>query len=442
MYTPIDILIKRAKLKFFTNDLFFFGMMANKFSWIIEPLPDEIEGYVSFNLDDPSKIENGAIHINESFVNKPDYTYNNLIFIICHELLHILNKHGIRRGNRDFATFNVAADHCIEVFLRRMNNLITPYNNQYNIIDDLYYEKQNCTTEYAYDWIINHQNKIQVSDNGNLSIVVSDSNDNKMYVVTANLGGMSSALDEDESTKTMLTDQIIAEARAIFENIKSKGNAPGYLTTYLNNILKVEIPWETLVEKSIKTNVIMKPDERTWRCLNKFYIPHKINLPGYAFTQDTEGTGTLIIGVDSSGSISDKNLKKFSNVIESSMRYFKTIQLLVHDIQIHQRKEFNKDTIGTFYTFIKEIGYHGRGGTSHRHLFDEIQTEYWEKDKDELSMVMSLTDMYSDITHLYKNSKYEWIKNNLPLIFIVTSDGDKSIKFDSNFGNIDQIYIN
>lgn len=439
MHTPIELLVRKAKLKMFTNKLFFFGMMANKFAWEIQELPEQIEGYVTFNLDDPSKIENGAINLNESYLVKPDYTYNNLIFILCHELLHILNKHGLRRGDRDFAKWNIACDHVVEVFLKKMSDLITPYNNQYNIIDDLYYNKSDCTAEYAYDWILKHPNKVKYTESSDMTIDVTDGNGNYLFTVITNLGGFSSAIDTDENLKAALTDQIVAEARAIFENIKSKGDSPGYLVSYLDKILKVEIPWETLVEKSIKTNVIMKPDERTWRCLNKYFVPHKINLPGYAFIEDNEGTGTLIIFVDSSGSISDKNLKKFSSVIENSMKYFKTIILLVHDTTIHQRKEFNKDNIGDFYNFITKTGYHGRGGTSHRCVFDEVQTEYWDKDKDDLSMVMSLTDMYSDIESTYR--KYEWIKNNIPLVFIITQDGSM-LNFDQSFGNITQIKIN
>lgn len=439
MHTQIDQLIRKAKLKFFTNQLFFFGMMANKFAWEIEPLPPQIEGFVKFNLEDQSKIESGAIHINETYLTKPDYTYNNLVFILCHELLHILNKHGLRRGDRDFAMWNVACDHVIEIFLKRMSDIIKPYNNQYNIIEDLYNHKQDCTVEYAYDWIKSHPNSVKIGQTGEMFIEVTDGSGNYLFTVVAELGGITSALDEDENVKAMLTDQIVAEARAIFENIKAKGDSPGYMVTYLDKILKVEIPWETLLEKAIKTNVIMKPDERTWRCLNKFYIPHKINLPGYALIEDTEGVGTLIVGVDTSGSISDKNLKKFSSVIENSMKHFKIVKLLTHDVNIHQRKEFTKDNIGEFYNFVQKIGYQGRGGTSHRHFFKEIQTEYWEKDKDDLSMVISLTDMCSDIESQYK--QYEWIRNNLPLVFIITQDGS-IINLDNTFGNITQIKIN
>lgn len=444
MPEDIGLLIRKAKLKLFTKALIFFGMCANKFTWDIETFDENIEGYVRFDSENLNKIESGAIFLNKHFLIKPDYTYNNLIFIICHELLHILNKHGTRRGDRKWEEWNVACDHVIEVFLKKLSDIIKPYNNRYNIIEELEYQKPNCTAEFAYDWIMKHPSKIKVGDTQNMSIIVTDGNGKQLFTVSAIIGGITpNGISEelDESTKNMLIDQFVAESRALFENIKTQGNLPGYLTTYLDDLLKVEIPWETLVEKSIKTNIIMKPDDRSWRSLNKFFMPHRLNLPGTSLAQDLEGTGTLIVGIDSSGSVSNKNLKKFSGIVEASMRHFKTINLIIHDTIIHQRKTFDKDNIHEFYRFISDEGYRGRGGTSHKYLFEEIQTEYWEKDKDDLSMVISLTDGFSDVESYYKNSKFEWIKNNIPLVFIITKEG-KEMDLSQNYGNISQIKIN
>lgn len=440
---PEDIisLIRKSKIKFFTKALIFFGMCANKFSWEIENFDQNIEGFVRFDTKNLTKIESGAIFINKFYLLKPDYTYNNLIFIICHELLHVLNKHGARRGDRKWEEWNVACDHVVEVFLKKMEQIIKPYNNKYNIIDELYSHKPDCTAEYAYDWIIKHPSKLQIDSAQDMSINVKDGQGNYMFTVSTNLGGITQNNSEelDEATKNILIDQIVAESRAIFENIKSQGNLPGYLVSYLDNILKVEIPWETLVEKAIKTNIIMKPDDRSWRSLNKFFIPHKINLPGCSLIQDTEGTGSLIVGVDSSASITDRPLKKFSGIIERSMEHFKEVHVIVHDVTVHQREIFTKDNIHKFYKFISKEGYKGRGGTSHKYLFDEIQKDFWEKDKDNLSMVISLTDSYSDVEYIFKN--YEWIKNNLPLVFIITHDG-KIMNLETSFGNISQIKMN
>ena len=441
MPDDIGLLIRKAKLKFFIKSLIFFGMCANKFSWEIEEFDPNIEGFVRFEEKNLTKIENGSIHLNKLFLQKPDYTSINFVFVICHEILHILNKHGARQGNRKNEVWIVACDHVIEIFLRKMSDIIKPYNNQYNVIEELENYKPNCTAEYAYEWIINHPSKINCGPIKDMSIEVTNGSGKHLFNTSSLISGTTpdNKGHIDDTTKNMLIDQFVAESRALFENIKSKGSLPGAMTSYLDNILKVEIPWETLVEKAIKTNVIMKPDERSWRSLNKFFIPHKINLPGCSFLQDLEGTGTLVIGCDSSASIDNKNLKKFSSVIENSMRHFKNIYLAVHDTIIHQRKIFDKDSIHEFYQFITHEGYKGRGGTSHKYLFEEIQKEYWEKNKDELSMVISLTDGYSDVEACYK--KFEWIKNNIPLVFIITNDGH-IMSLDSTFGTISQIKIN
>jgi len=317
MPEDIKLLIRKAKLKLFTKELIFFGICSNKFTWEVEEFDPNIEGYVKFEEKNLSKLEFGAIFINKHFLSKPDYTYNNLIFVICHELLHILNKHGVRRGDRIWNVWNVACDHSIEVLLRKMYAIIRPYNNKYNIIEDLEYFKPNCSAEFAYDWILKNQSKIRIDPVQDMTIRVNDGSGQHLFNVSAIMGGISNKTSElDDHAKNVLVNQIVAESRAVFENIKSHGHLPSYLSTYLQNVLKVEIPWEVLVEKAIKTNITMKPDDRSWRNLNKFFIAHKLNLPGYSLIQEEEGTGTLIITVDSSGSISDKNLKQFSNIIE------------------------------------------------------------------------------------------------------------------------------
>jgi len=445
MTPKINELIKLSKIKLFTKELIFFGMMLHRFDWTVYEFHPSMEGYVVFNEKDLSTIESGKIHLNEIYLNKLDYTFIHLVYLLCHELLHILNRHGLRKDDRIHKIWCVAADHVIEVYLRKnLSHLIKPYQNRYNIVERLESEEPNCSVEKAYDWLVKNEKFIEIEvelGDGDSpdTIVVKDQNGNILFEMTDDLSQSEKEDMTDSPEAIYQLNQLISEARAVFETIKSKGDLPGYLTTYLEELLKVEIPWERLVEKSIKTNIIMKPDDRSWRNLNKIYIPHGLILPGYSLTEDIEGVGTLIIFVDTSGSISDKNLKQFSNVVENSMRFFKEIHLITHDVQIHQQKIFNLENINMFYEFLKKEGYQGRGGTSHRYVFEFVEKEYWDKNKDELSMVISLTDMYSDIGSYYKD--YNWIRNNIPLTFIITKGG-KLISFDSSYTNISQIMIN
>jgi len=343
MDDQIKNLVKKAKLKLFTNSMIFFGIVAHRFSWSFEKLQDDnVEAFVEFEQEDLSKLRNGTIHFNTTILSKPDYTHNNFIFTLCHELLHILNKHGLRKEDRDPRFWSVACDHVIEVFLReKLRGLIKPYKEVYNIIEELYYNYPNCSASFAYDWLMSHQTTFKITQNTEYSVDVFE-NGKYLFSSNLNIGGFSntSPIESNESIKTLITNQVVAEARAIFENLKTRGTLPGQLTDYLTRVLKVEIPWETLVEKAIKNNVTVKPDERNWRILNKFFIPHNINLPGYSSTESAEGgIGTLITSLDSSASISTKDLQKFSYVVASSMNYYKEVILLVHDVTIHQEKK-------------------------------------------------------------------------------------------------------
>ncbi len=445
MNPRIGDLIRLSKIKLFTKELIFFGMMLHKFDWMVYEFHPSAEGFVRFNEKDLSSIESGKIHLNEFYLSKTDYSFVHLVYLLCHELMHILNRHGLRKDNRIHEIWCVAADHVIETYLRKnLSHLIKPYQNRYNIVEKLEYALPNCSVEKAYDWLMKNEKFIHIemiigSGSDPNTIIVKDQYDNILFEMTDDLG-QSEKEDMTESPEaTYQLEQLVSEARAVFETIKSKGDLPGYLTTYLEELLKVEIPWERLVEKSIKTNVIMKPDDRSWRQLNKIYIPHGLILPGYSFTEDVEGVGTLVIFTDTSGSITDRNLKQFSSVTENSMRHFKEIHLITHDSVIHQQKVFTLENIHTFYDFLKKEGYKGRGGTSHKGVFDLVEKEYWDKNKDDLSMVISLTDMHSDIEYNY--TKYNWIKNNIPLTFIIVKGG-KMMTFDPSYTNISQIMIN
>lgn len=435
--SKIKNLIKKAKLKMFTKNLIFFGLQSYKFNWTFEdPGHENWEARVIFNKEDLSQLEAGNIYFNNNILEKKDYDYKNLCYVCIHELLHILNKHGLRKGNKKHVIWAVACDHVVETEMKQMSNIFKPWQNRYNIIDELTDNLPNCSAEQAYNWLFKHKsfpNRIKQNPESD-QIEVLDQNGNTMFTVNPQQGGADEKGNID-SVSSLQVDQFISEARAIFNDMKKKGSISGHIAEYLNNILKIEIPWDELLEKAIKINTIMKPDNRSWKNLNKFYQPHGITLPGYSMTETNEGIGQLIIYVDTSGSINKKQLKQFSYIIEKSMHYFKTIKLLVHDVQIHQEKDFDKDNILAFYNFISKEGYKGRGGTSHEYVFNKTN-KMWEEHPDDISMVIALTDNYSDIHSIYK--EYSFIKNNVPLIILITNDGVEH-SFDKNFGEIKQI---
>jgi len=433
--------VQNARIKLFkkSDGLNFFGACSYMFDWNVHSMPGRnAEGYVLFNKD-TLKHEDGTIHVNLDMVMLDNYTHIHLAYIVCHELLHILGKHGVRKGQRDHDIWCVACDHTVERDLKELATSIVPYDNSYHMFDELHKLKNNCTVEFAYDWI---QKQIKL---GNIKVIripggmIGVSGSGGDFEVNPQVGGIDNDKIKGNDQKIILTNEkIVAEARALHQTMKAKGNQSGNLTSYLDKLLAVKIPWEVLLEKAIKTNVILKPNERTWRHPNKYFRALGYILPGTTSTEDRDGVGIIIYGTDSSGSMSDDELKKCSSVTDQSFQFFREVWLYVHDTIVHQRKIFTKDDRHMFLSFLKNEGYKGRGGTSHQHVFEKIQKEAWEDDqvKNDLSMCIFLTDGASDIETQIKKKEYRWLKT-IPTVFVITTGYTLDIEQD----NIKVIYM-
>lgn len=440
MESNIKKIVELAKLKLIRNQLSFFGMIAARFIWKIYDFgkeQDGIEGRVFLPNDpkDPfNEVLDHSIHLNKTFIGKEDYTYLNLVDLILHEILHVIHKHGVRRGGNDHQLWNIAGDHVIDRFLRDLN-LTKPYH-QWNIIPDLDKACPNCTTEEAYEWLNKNVKRITITVNGNGTFTVTDQHGNS-FTINENCGGRDSdGSSQDQQQIKQEIERIIADARAYYENQKDRGNIPGHLATILEELLKVEIPWQELLKIAIKTNVIMKPEGYGWKSPNKRLRAHNLLIPGTILEETNDGVGTLIVHVDTSGSVGDEQLKEAAGIIVDSMRYFKTIKLITADVQIHQEVDFHQDNINDFLSYIKKEGFKGRGGTSHGPTFKRID-EIYDENHEDLSMVISITDGYSDVEHIYNT--FEFIRKEVPLVFLISQG--KLMDLDQDVGSIKQILI-
>ena len=429
-------LFENTKLKLFQQNLLFFGLTSVKYRWNAHEMPDYIEGYVAFDIEKEDITVDRCIHLNHNIVSKPDYNHHNLADLIIHETMHVLHRHGSRGRNKHKVAWNFATDHVIDRTIKKWN-LTKPYN-QWNIIPELNNIQPDCTEEEAYEWLMKNQKfytlKLQPGQNGEPDKgELIDQNGNVIQVTVIRP-------DPNNPNEQQLVDNevdnLISEARATHQTMKDRGIVGNGITEYLNEILKVEIPWETLLRKAIKTNVIMRPTDRAWYRPNKFLRPIGIYTPGTAMEEDKDGIGVLTIHVDSSGSMSNKDLRKAAYVIMESINYFAKIIELVADVDIHQIKEFEKYDYDSFYTFLKE-GFKGRGGTSHHHIFEWCQNNIYKEDPDLFSMFISFTDAYSDIEH--QMPLFEWCKK-IPMIYLTQENGAKLSNL-KNFEKAEQIFI-
>jgi hypothetical protein len=222
----------------------------------------------------------------------------------------------------------------------------------------------------------------------------------------------------------LIVEQLRSEARTIIENISSsRGLESGSTFELIKDMLKIKIPWDILLDKAICSKILPNEDSRSWQYLKKRPMALNILMAGY---EPEEKPCYLIIVCDTSGSISTKMLQKFSSIIIQSIKYFDMIRILKHDIYIKSDKIIESQNLIDEDIIFK---FEGGGGTSHTYVFNEIETMF-ENDDDEISLVIILTDFYSNIVEIWNN--YEWVKN-IPICICLTTNRIKIPKYiDSN----------
>jgi len=209
----------------------------------------------------------------------------------------------------------------------------------------------------------------------------------------------------DSTESKLLTLQIQSEVRSVIDNVltpQQKGNYSGSLFELIERATQVKIPWEKLLDRSICSKIIADEDNRSWGRIKKRPMAMNLMFPG---DDDEEKPEYLIISVDTSGSISTDELKKFSSVMIQSCKYFDFVRIIQHDYRITSDITVESQFLLSEDIFCK---FNGRGGTSHKYVFEKIQ-EMFEMENIEVSLYIMLTDFYSDIKEIW--GSYEWTKH-------------------------------
>jgi len=217
-------------------------------------------------------------------------------------------------------------------------------------------------------------------------------------------------------------------ARAQWQNSNGmdKGDETSDLAMYLDNIFKVEIPWDELTKEAILFPV-QNYSKRTWEMPN--IVTRKIvRLPGKG--KKSNNPHTLFAAIDSSGSVGDGDLKTFIGTLVGSAAYYKKMTLYYHDT--HASKPIYIQNMSEQAIIEQANMITKRGGTSHKDIFDILEEQY----QDELiSLAIFLTDFCSDVDEIYTN--YKWIKQ-IPTVWVLNEK--RKVKL-QNVANYKTIYI-
>lgn len=278
---------------------------------------------------------------------------NNLIFAICHEILHCAYDHFMRKGMRDPQKFNIAADYAINQILVREK------------IGEI-------KKSWLYDRIYDFKTAEEI-------YALLDNNDSGGDGDTQDQHGGDPAAGEDE-----VRNKRMADFQSSIMNAARAGGTPAEIARMVAEIMSPTIDWRSKLQRTLRSYMksdltYMNPSRRSWG-FGGSYLGNPI-FPGYKPDEDID----ICVALDASGSISETMLRDFLSEVVGITRQFKQfkIRILTFDTAVYQVHDYKTGEEHKIF----EYPIHGGGGT----LFEAVW-EHMKADKYKPKQLVMFTD--------------------------------------------------
>jgi len=284
-------------------------------------------------------------------------------FLVGHEVLHVVYDHMGRRGNRDPQIWNIADDYAVNADLKRhkVGEFITS-------VPCLYESKYDgMAAEAIYDDLMKNIQKISIDD------LIDKMLDDHM---DGDADGDGSGDGEDGNSegkgkRPKMSDEEREQARqemkqAILSAAQSAeaGTIPKGVERLIKDFTSPVMPWRELIQTNLTSAIRtdyswMRPSRRGWHM--------DAVMPGMTPGEEID----VVVALDMSGSISDRQAKAFLAEITGMMDAFDgyKVHVFCFDTAIYNPQEFNSENMET----IDEYEPAGGGGTDFDAIFDYLK---------------------------------------------------------------------
>ncbi len=339
-----DLKLTKAKSQL-TSKHPYFGMLASRLKHEENP---KIDSFAS----------NG-----ERFIYNPLYieqrSMDELFFILTNCVMHHILSHSQRKLDRKGYLWQLATDYAINSMLKK-NKFKIPEGANFN--NDF----RNMYAEEIYE-VLEKQIKEQSGNDSFDEAKLLDS-------FIKNNKGDSSIFKKIKDIDSKLGDQWDYAANLAREVANKKSSTPLGMERFAKKIKTNNIDWKfelyNAINRHMRNNYAFMPP-------NKKHIYRGVALPSLA-----SDTLSLIVAIDTSGSIKEDVLGAFIGEFKSIMQNFPSvsIELLIADAKVHSH-----------YSFIggdkMDFALKGGGGTDYRPVF-----EYVDANLPMSSMLLYFTD--------------------------------------------------
>ena len=285
----------------------------------------------------------------------PDFfislTPEQRISLIAHETWHPILMHMIRAGNRDKKVYNEAGDYVINQLL--LDSSLVPIPGW--LQDNKY---KGMTTNQVYDILIAQKSEDSPSgSNGD--------------IVYSPVGNKEAAAELEADLSTVL---IRAQMQSQISNDPA-GSVPGDIQRMIDALINPVLTWTTLLDRFLSEQA---KNDYSWKRPNKRFMPEF-----YMPSMYSETLPHITIAIDTSGSISESDLRSILSEIEFIRDTYKPERLTIIDCdyKIHNVFEVTPDTN------ILELKFKGGGGTCCYPVFEHCETS-------PTNVLIYFTDLY------------------------------------------------
>ena len=244
---------------------------------------------LSCNIEQSEEIPTAATDM-KSIIYNPKFIeglrdMDLILFVLAHEVMHIVLKHGLRRGSRNPKLWNIACDLAINWMLKKAG---------FTVWEKAYCEARfdGMSAEHIYEVIQSEGGKGATPGRGSGKAYGGDPDDEQ--------GGMGDDLmpiedlsPAERATLEQSIREMVVQAHSLS---KKQGQMPAFLDRALEGVISPPLPWDHLLREYA---TILAKENETWSRRNR-------RVPGvYLPTRWSEVMGELVVIGDTSGSMPD-----------------------------------------------------------------------------------------------------------------------------------------
>ena len=280
-------------------------------------------------------------------------------FLVAHEVLHVVYDHMGRRDHRDPQIWNIADDYCVNADLKRhkVGQFITTvpclYEQKYDgkpaeeVYDDLMKNAQKISMDSLIDQLLDEH--MDGDDDGE-----GDGDEDR-----PGKGRPKLSQEEKDRIRQEMKQAIINAAQSA-----EAGSLPLGVERLVRQVTDPQMPWRELIQTNLTSAIRtdyswMRPSRRGWHM--------DAVMPGMTPGEEID----VVVAIDMSGSISDKQAQAFLGEIGGMMDSFDgyKVHVFCFDTDTYNPQDFTSENLDSIDTYEPQ----GGGGTDFDAIFDYLK---------------------------------------------------------------------